>query len=252
MDEYIVKKVTKKGKKYLVEISNIEEELVLSEDLIVEYRIIVGTIFDKKTFNKIKKSEKEVLYYNKVLHFIDFKPRTKKEVEEYLKKLEVPLEQIGLIIKKLIKIAYIDDERYAKSYVLESIRKLKGKNYIIQSLSLKGIDKELALKYVDEYCDKETERENALKITRKLILTISKNPLKKQKVQINNKLMIEGYSYDIINYVLSNIELIDESEELLIKEYNKLLLKETDKNKIIQKLLNKGFEYSNIRKIIEK
>ena len=123
MDEYIVKKVTKKGKKYLVEISNIEEELVLSEDLIVEYRIIVGTIFDKKTFNKIKKSEKEVLYYNKVLHFIDFKPRTKKEVEEYLKKLEVPLEQIGLIIKKLIKIAYIDDERYTKSYVLESIRK---------------------------------------------------------------------------------------------------------------------------------
>ena len=49
MDEYIVKKVTKKGKKYLVEISNIEEELVLSEDLIVEYRIIAGTIFDKKT-----------------------------------------------------------------------------------------------------------------------------------------------------------------------------------------------------------
>lgn len=252
MDEYKVKKITKKGKKYLVLFENVEEEVILSEDLIVEYRIIVGSIFDKKTFNKIKKCEKEVLYYNKVLHYIDFKPRTKKEVEEYLIKLEVPTEQIEKMIKKLMNISYIDDERYAKSYVLESIRKLKGKNYIIQSLLNKGISKEISLKYLEEEYDRDIERDNAMKVATKLSLTITKNPLKKQKLQISNKLMMEGYSYDIINYVFANIELLDESSELLIKEYNKLLLKGFDKNKIIQKLLTKGFEYSEIRKNIEK
>lgn len=251
MDEYVVKQITKKGKKYLVEFKSLDDVLELNEDLIVEYRIIKDAIFDKKTFNKIKKSESEVLYYNKVLHYIDFKPRTKKEVEKYLGDFDLSKELIDKIIKKLIKISYIDDERFARSYTLEAIRKQKGRLYILKELETKGISKDITSKYLEEY-DKELEIENAKKVALKLAKTISKNPLKKQKIQLSNKLLIEGYSYDIISYVINSIELSDESEELLEKEYNKLLLKDFDKNVIIQKLLSKGFDYSNIRKLIEK
>lgn len=247
--EYKVIKIIKKGKKYLIYFDNYENEVKLNEDKLVEYRIMVNSIYSKQEFNKIIKGEKEVKYYEKVINYINFKQRTKKEVYEYLKDQEATENQINSLIKKLERIAYIDDERYTKSFVSEYIRKKKGKKYIYQTLENKGVDKKIIEENIEIY-SYEQEYENGMDIAKKLSKTISKNPLKKQKLQISNKLLVDGYSYDIINRVLTNIELVDESQDTLKKEYDKLLLKETDKNKIIQKLLVKGFDYSSIRQII--
>ncbi len=247
--EYKVLKVIKKGKKYLVYFDNYEEEVILNEDKLVEFRIIQNAIYSNTEFKKIIKGEKEVKYYEKVINYINFKPRTKKEVEEYLKNLEATESQIKNLVKKLENISYINDERYTESFVSEYIRKKKGRKYIEQTLEQKGIEKELALKCLDNY-SKEKEIENAYDVANKYAKTISKNPVKKQRIQINNKLISEGYQYDVVNKIIYNIELIDNSKYLLEKEYEKLKDKEIDKNKIIQKLLTKGFEYSDIREIL--
>ena len=247
--EYKVLKVIKKGKKYLVYFDNYEDEIILNEDKLVEYRIIQNAIFVSKDFNKIKKAANEVKYYEKVVNYINFKPRTKKEVYEYLKNLEASETQINTLIKKLKDISYINDERYTESFIFEYIRKKKGSKYIEQTLEQKGIEKDLIYKYLDNY-SKELETENAIDVANKYAKSITKNPIKKQRIQINNKLISEGYPYDIINKVLYTIELVDESKDLLEKEYLKLKNKEEDKNKIIQKLLAKGFEYSSIKEII--
>ena len=247
--EYKVSKIRVKNKKYYISFDQYENEIILTEDQMVEFRIIVGHTFSSKEFHKIKNSEKMSLYYNKVLHYIDFKPRSKKEVYNYLLNLDVDEKSINEIIQKLIKIQYLDDERYAQSYILELIRKSKGRLYILQNLLNKGIDQELIQKYLNEYSFDE-EKKNALKIVNKFISSIQKNPIKKQKMQITNKLLQEGYSFDIINYVLGEIEWTDNSNALLVKEYQKLLNKEIDQNKIIMKLLNKGFDYQDIKKII--
>ena len=52
--EYKVLKVIKKGKKYFVYFDNYDEELILNEDKIVEFRIIQNAIYLKKDFNKIR------------------------------------------------------------------------------------------------------------------------------------------------------------------------------------------------------
>ena len=246
--EYKVSKIRVKNKKYYISFDQYENEIILTEDQMVEFRIIVGHTFSSKEFH-IKNSEKMSLYYNKVLHYIDFKPRSKKEVYNYLLNLDVDEKSINEIIQKLIKIQYLDDERYAQSYILELIRKSKGRLYILQNLLNKGIDQDLIQKYLNEYSFDE-EKKNALKIVNKFISSIQKNPIKKQKMQITNKLLQEGYSFDIINYVLGEIEWTDNSNALLVKEYQKLLNKEIDQNKIIMKLLNKGFDYQDIKKII--
>ena len=247
--EYKVIKVLKKGKKYLVYFDNFDDEIILNEDKIVEYRIIQNAVFSSKDFSKIKKAANEVKYYEKVVNYINFKPRTRKEVYEYLKNLEASETQINTLIKKLESISYINDERYTESFVSEYIRKKKGSKYIEQTLEQKGIEKDLVYKYLDLYT-KEQEIENATLVANKYAKSITKNPIKKQRIQINNKLISEGYPYDVVNRVLYSIELLDESETLLEKEYIKLKNKEEDKNKIIQKLLAKGFDYSDIKEII--
>ena len=249
-EDYKVDKISYKNKKYYVTFNHYTSEIILSEEQIVEFRIIVGNTFSKQEFNKIKNAENIAYYYDKALHYIDFKPRTKLELVQYLQNLNVEEKNIDQIVKKLTNISYLDDERYAKSYVLECIRKAKGRNYIYQTLLSKGLKEETIQNYLEQY-DITNEKNNALQMGKKLIPIIKNKPLKKQKIQLSNKLIQEGYSFDIINQVLSSIELIDESDVLLTKEYQKLQDKNIEKNQIIAKLLTKGFEYSAIRKIME-
>lgn len=249
LKEYKVIKIIRKNKKYLVYFDNDETEYTLTDDQIVEFRIIVGNVLDEKTIKKLKKSISESTFYSKTLHYIDFKPRTEKEVNKYLKEQGAEDDAINNIIKKLKRVHYIDDERYAKSFVNEAIRKQKGKNYINQNLLDKGIEINYIQDSLQEY-NRDIEVENAIIKANKVAKTITKYPLKKQKQKITERLLIDGFGYDIINYALNKIELIDESDDLLEKEYNRLLLKGFDNNKIIQKLLAKGFDYSNIKNLL--
>jgi SOS response regulatory protein OraA/RecX len=59
-----------------------------------------------------------------------------------------------------------------------------------------------------------------------------------------------GYDYSIINRVLAILEYSELDFSKLEKDYLKLKSKEEDQNKIIQKLLAKGYSYSDIKKFI--
>jgi SOS response regulatory protein OraA/RecX len=60
-----------------------------------------------------------------------------------------------------------------------------------------------------------------------------------------------GYDSSIINKVLSLLEYTEVDLIKLKKEFNKIKEKESNQNKIIQKLLTKGYEYTDIIKVIE-
>ena len=206
---YTIKEVVKNGKKYYLRFEEIDEDYLVNEDQIVSYRLIKGNVLDQKTYKTLMTDVNNTVYYNKALHFIDFKPRTKKEINEYLTKFQLDESTINKIIKKLEKIGFIDDERYANRYTEELIRKGKGKKAIYNLL------------------------------------------IKKQKMQLIEKLLREGYGQDAINYAMSNITFTDNSQERLIKEYEKLQDKNIEKEKIIARLLAKGYEYSDIKRILK-
>ena len=60
-----------------------------------------------------------------------------------------------------------------------------------------------------------------------------------------------GYDSLVINKVLSLLEYTEVDLIKLKKEFNKIKEKENNQNKIIQKLLTKGYEYTDIIKVIE-
>ena len=70
-------------------------------------------------------------------------------------------------------------------------------------------------------------------------------------MQLIEKLLREGYGQDAINYAMSSITFTDNSQERLIKEYEKLQDKNIEKEKIIARLLAKGYEYSDIKRILK-
>lgn len=247
---YTIKEVVKNGKKYYLRFEEIDEDYLVNEDQIVSYRLIKGNVLDQKTYKTLMTDVNNTVYYNKTLHFIDFKPRTKKEINEYLTKFQLDESTINKIIKKLEKIGFIDDERYANRYTEELIRKGKGKKAIYNLLIKKGIEQDLINENLSKY-EKDDEFANALRIAEKLVKPESDYPIKKQKMQLIEKLLREGYGQDAINYAMSNITFTDNSQERLIKEYEKLQDKNIEKEKIIARLLAKGYEYSDIKRILK-
>lgn len=250
MSEIKILKITQKGKKYLVYSSEDEKPIKLTEDVIVNNRIIKGAIFDEPLWEQIKSGKDFANLFDKTLSYIDFKPRTEYEIRKYLSKKETTQPMIEDIIARLKDIRYIDDEKYTQAYIEEGIKNKKGPQLIMHSLEELGVSKEIINKYLINY-DYSLQVSNALDIATKYQVQQLKYPAKKQKELIYQKLARSGFYLDTINKVLSSLSYQEDSLDKLEEEYLKILSKTNDKNKIITSLMTKGYCYEDIKKVIK-
>lgn len=254
-------KVTKKGKKYIVDYHECDEEgklldcdedeqnITCIEDQIIEYRIFKDKIFDEKEFEQIVKFGSLSKWLSKSMHYISYKMRTEKELRTYMKDSELTLEQVDSIIQKLYEYHFLDDDKYTSCFIENAIRQGKGHKYIRYNLLEKGISNYLIDKYLSE-SDEEYEYNVIFEKMQKEATKLTKYPKKMQELKIREKMQRLGFSSSIIKKVISNIHLEEDITESIKKDYLKIISKTDDKNKIITRLLSKGYEYQDIKKII--
>ena len=243
-----VEKVIAKGKKYQVFIDINDEEYKFSENQIVTNRIIKGAIFTIEDWNEIVNSQNTSLLFDQMLHFIDYKLRTKKEVIEKLVSKKAEQKDIDIVIERLEKINYIDDERYVSLFVQDAIRDLKGPSYIKFTLEQKGIENNLIIRELEKVNDLVFE-ENANVLATRYQKTINNHPANKQKELIMQKLARNGFSYDVMNKVIRNLSFKEDDLEKLKEEYVKIFARTNDVHKTITSLMQKGYRYEDIKKV---
>ncbi len=250
-----ISKISKKNNKYILLLSD-NSSLSFYGEVIIKYNLLKPrSISDNEL--------KEMSYYNtyleavdKALVYISKKLRTKKEIIEKLKDYDPNI--INKVISKLELNGYLNDTLYVTSYVNDQINlKTSGPKKIKRELLLKGFSE----KKIDDYLSKIEDniwKEKIKKIINKKInsnRSCSKNLLvKKIKIDLINL----GYEIDLINRELEFVN-IEESDEVLSKEFHKLLKRYTKKyterelkNKIKFNLYNKGFSLDKINKLIDK
>ena len=243
-----VEKVIAKGKKYQVFVDINDEEYKFSENQIVTNRIIKGAIFTIEEWNEIINSQNTSLLFDQMLHFIDYKLRTKKEVIEKLISKKAEQKDIDIVIERLEKINYIDDERYVSLFVQDAIRDLKGPSYIKFTLEQKGIENTIIIRELEKVDDLVFE-ENASVLATRYQKTINNHPANKQKELIMQKLARNGFSYDVMNKVIRNISFKEDDLEKLKEEYVKIFARTNDVHKTITSLMQKGYRYEDIKKV---
>ena len=241
--------VKQKRNKYEVFTSIDETGIIFTEEEIVINRIIKGVTFTKEKWEEIKNKHEQSLLYEKALKYISYKPRTILEVTNHLKELSDDINSINQIIEKLIKLDFLNDTRYAYSYLESSIRTGNGPIKISHELHNKGIEEKIIKDILLTYTT-EQQIDVAYETATKYLKLITKYPVRKQKELISQKLIRSGFNYSIINQVISKITFENDSLEQLQKDYEKISKKTSDKNKIIQHLLQKGYEYSDIKQIL--
>jgi regulatory protein len=244
-----VEKITKKGKKYQVTVSD-GTEMLFTEDDVVRYHLLKGSTFSEDEWEEIKKARNKGEAYNKVLSYLSFQGRSYSEVNTYLDQFELPVKERKEILKKITELDFVNDKRLAEGLVVSCKSSDKGPHFIREKLFAKGMHEDVidgALKaYTDaeeivkirEIIDKELQRRNTY-------------PPRKQKEQIYEKLVRDGFCISSVLHELEKTIFSSDHSDRLVVDYEKICRQTGDTNKIITRLMQKGYEYAEIKKIME-
>jgi len=241
-----LKKLKKKGM-YEITINGIDYKI--TEDLIVENILTKGKELTDLELDELKDQIVNDNLLVKVYNYISYQFRSEKEIIKYLEELNATDTQINDIVNKLKMLNMIDDDNLSKSILNYIIAQLKGPKAYKQKLYERKID------IIHSY-DDETQLETINKSIEKNKDKNTKYPIIKQKNLLVQKLLRDGFEEKYVFREVDKIEFVDDSDDKLEKEVEKLKLKYSKyskyemKNKIINNLMSKGFSYSKIKKYI--
>ena len=234
-----------KNSKYEVIINN--EKYIIYEDIILKNELLIKKEISKRELDLLLEENNFYEAYYKSIKYINLKLRTKKEIEDYLKRNEFDKKTISSVITRLEEEKYLDDDIYSKAYIHDQIvLKLVGPNKIKKDLIKLKIKEDIIDKNIIIYT-KDIELEKLEKLISKAINT-NKN---KSSYMLKNKILADminrGFTKEYIEEILNNknIDDADIYQKEYDKLYNKLSKKYQDKEleyKIKQKLYQKGFK----------
>ena len=135
------------------------------------------------------------------------------EMRDKVKRWEMAPEVQELVIARLIKERYIDDERYARAFVKDKIRYNKwGRRKVQQGLWMKHIDDDIQQRVLSEVDDTEY-----LAVLKPLLKQKAKSIKAENDYELTQKLVRfalgRGFTYDIIRQCLDvDDEMIPDDE----------------------------------------
>ena len=224
-------------------------ELLLYEDVILKYNLLIRKDIDEKLIIEMDKYNQEIDVYYVALNSIKNRFRSVYELRGILIKKEYPIDLIDKAISKLLEQGYLNDRSYCKSFINnQMITTNNGPFKIKRELLEKKIDESI----IDEEIEVFTAEEQSLKIHKLIEKFINTNHTRggvvlKQKIY--NDLKTLGYDISLINSIISEYEFTNNTD-IAKKEYEKLYRKYSRKYtgdelkyKIREKMYLKGLTY---------
>ena len=132
----------------------------------------------------------------KVLRYCAYQDRCTQEVRKKLATFDMPDSEKEKIIKILLEDGFIDDERYASTFVRSKIHLKKwGVNKIRMALKMKGISDEIISNSLSEI-DPEIYREELIKVLK--AKKIYESDPYKRKAKLAQYAMQKGYEPSLV------------------------------------------------------
>lgn len=263
----IVSRLKKKGKNYEVtfRLANQSESAhFVSEDLIVEYRLIEGKELDPNRFKLFLEAAEMDAFFQKALQYALRADRSLFEMRNYLARMDLEDTQQAKVIVKLTKMGLLNDEKLAENLVNSLFfHKHYGKEKIIFDLQKKGLSMANILQATDSIQPKAV-RANLETLFDKKLKDLSENSLRNATIKMQQFLHAKGYHYQEVNRYVTEREadlkaLIDEEKQIhqdfqtLSKRYQKQGFHEDQlRQKLMQALYRKGYSYQLINQTLER
>ncbi len=253
-----ITKIEKKKHLYLLEIDH-TDQLYVTEDTIVYFMLTKEMELDQSTLDQIKDFAQFSHGKNRAIYYLSFKQRSKKEIQDYLKKQGIETQYIPRIITVLEKENWINDLRYAENYLSQNLHNgNKGPYILSQKLKEKGIDTDIITSLLKDYDSSQLSQQLAEKSLRKYQ---DKLPYKALKDKIIQQLLAKGFSLSESKAAVQNLEIQEDDEleeELIYKDLDKVYRKLSRRydgydlqQRILQNLSRKGYDFSKIKQALK-
>jgi len=168
----------------------------ISKDLFLEQKLLVGQDYSQEQINHFKNLALIESYYYKCLNLLSFRQRSRLELINYLKKFKLKTNQINQIIEKLSYNGYLQENKFLKSYIHDSLYlNFKSKRKIRYELIKKGFSAQQLESVLSQFSDQET------------LINLIKKKQKMTKYtdqkKLINYLINQGFDYEDIKIILA-------------------------------------------------
>lgn len=178
--------------------------LGVHRNIIYKFNIEEGKVIDQEYFDKIIKSEEQKKANDYAVKLLSYRPRSRKEIEDKMKQKGYDFEIIDKTLNWLKDYNLINDEDFAKEYVLSKAKKYGSKRIKLE-LSRKGVDEEIIQTILEEEIGDDTEYNIALESAKKKIKAYQGQERNAIYRKLAGYLQRRGFSYDIISKVLREL-----------------------------------------------
>jgi regulatory protein len=173
-----IKQQIKRAGRYSVFVDG-EYSFSLSEAALLDSKLVSGQELSRQRANELRQLSANDNLYNQTLRYIALKPRTKWEIETYLKRKGASPTLLESILNKLSISGLIDDQKYARAFVNDRrLLRPASRRKLINDLRKRHIDPETieaavgtesedelaALKHIIERKRQQTKYQDDLKL----------------------------------------------------------------------------------------
>lgn len=234
-------------------------KLEFSKDILGEFYLYVNKELSGDLLAQIRQYNEMAIHYAYVLRILSRHHYTVSEIRKKLFQRVVSLEASEKIIARLIEHRLLDDQSYARNLLDYYQKQNYGPLFVKEKLKEKGIEEDIIDTVLHQ--DDTNQIESAKHLANRLVEKRGNHSKSSLLNQIYSKLTRYGYSPSVASEVVSGLKdnLQFDEHEALVKDYLKirqmLSRKNEDEKKIddllIKKLMQKGYRYQHIKKVIE-
>lgn len=136
----------------------------VSDDILLKFALHQGALLDKETIEKIVASDHEETAKQKAFRYLAIRPRSKKEIRDYLLRKEFSVEIAEKIIGRLETLNMLDDLAFARMVCRDALaKKPAGAKMLKQGLMKKGVPPAIIESVLLEFSSPESEFQMAVK-----------------------------------------------------------------------------------------
>lgn len=191
-----------KNNNYNIYLSN-GEVLTLNEQIITENELLLKKEIDKNLYIKLNNENEILSIYNMAIKYISIRLRSIKEIKDYLLKKNINKEYIDIVIDRLIKYNYLNDDLFTKAFIKDKLMFTSMGDYKIKKeLERLGVPSEIIENNILEI-DDNVLIEKIRKVIEKDIKTNRKYSGVNLKNKIYNHLINAGYSVNKVIEIIN-------------------------------------------------
>lgn len=196
-EKIILKKITSSGRKVTISITGLEDDLILSPELIHRFRLVEGVVITPAQLEKLKFESEFYACDSQAARYLALRDYSAGELKTKLYRKNYSTNVIQTVIDRYQKQGIVDDNHYAYKLAQRLIEERPcGKSYLTAYLRRKKIDRELAENTADIIFKEQEESELALVSLNKRWHVFSQFELEVARKKSYNYLSRRGFGYE--------------------------------------------------------